>query len=281
MQTIPTHNQKSFFDINLQDMMWKHIIPVATAGMIDRALFHPWETVITVKQDSGSSIRLILKDYLSSQRLGFAGLYKGYLPNIMAAIPIRVSIFGTYSLIKEQGQYTTYSPTAISLGAGFTTGFLESTILCPVDAYRVRKTLKETAHESFHSRFLFKGYSSLLLRTSVENTICLLGTDLLMKQVSAEAQKHPATRYACAFFAGAASQLVSTPFDTIKTRKMKCPDMTYGEACQSLWKEGGAATFFRSAGTKAARAGVCNAMLIGTSVLLREALNHENNSCSL
>ena len=191
-----------------------------------------------------------------------------------------MSIFGTYSLITEQGKQTNYAPLTISLAAGFITGFLESTILCPVDAYRVRKTLEATASEPFHYRFLFKGYGSLLLRTSVENTICLLGTDIVMDNLAVSKDNAPYARYGAAFFAGALSQLVSTPFDTIKTRRMKMPDVRYATIIKSLYDEAGASTFFRSAGTKAARAGVCNSMMIGTSAILREAFNDDTSSVS-
>lgn len=271
-------NKRSFFDITPNELFWKHLLPVATAGVIDRALFHPWETVITLKQDSGASAAAICRDYW--QNKGIKALYKGYSFNVLAAIPIRVSIFGTYSIITEQGKHTDYSPLAISLAAGFTTGFLETTILCPVDAYRVRKTLEATASEAFHYRFLFKGYGPLLARTSVENSICLLGTDVIMNQLKVDKDNVAYARYGAAFFAGALSQLVSTPFDTIKTRRMKMPDASYSDIMKSLYKESGIQTFFRSAGTKAARSGVCNAMMIGTSALLREAFNEQTPSIS-
>lgn len=251
----------------LSDVIKYHIFPQATAGVLDRLIFHPWETVNTLKQDSTQGYGRIVKSYW--QEKGLSGFYKGYLPNVAAAVPIRVSIFGTYSFVTEQGRQTNYSPLTISLFAGALTGLIESTILCPVDAYRVRKTLPETAQLPFYPRYFFKGYGSLLLRTSIENTICLLGTDMLMKLFTQEnSTSVPWMRFICAMVAGAASQYVSTPFDNVKTRCMKLPDSTYKQAISLLYKEGGVSAFFRSAHAKAARAGVCNAMMIGTSKLI-------------
>lgn len=244
-----------------------HIFPQAAAGVLDRILFHPWETVNTLKQDSAMGYRQLVKSYWQQQ--GLKGFYQGYLPNVAAAVPIRVSIFGTYSFVTEQGRYTSYSPLTISLFAGALTGFLESTILCPADAYRVRKTLPDTAKLPFHPRYFFKGYGSLLLRTSIENTICLLGADFLINILADDSSNvAPLSRFFCALISGAASQYVSTPFDNIKTRRMKLVDHSYREVVSSLYKEGGFGTFFRSAHAKAGRAGVCNAMMIGTSKLI-------------
>lgn len=248
-----------------------HIFPQATAGVLDRLMFHPWETINTLKQDMNRGYFDIMKSYWRAE--GLQGFYRGYIPNVLAAIPIRVSIFGTYSFVTEKGRYTDFSPVSISLFAGVLTGFLESTILCPVDAYRVRKTLPETAKLDFHPRYLFKGYSSLLVRTSVENTICLLGADLLMKVFADEnCNSLVYKRFVCALIAGSASQYVSTPFDNVKTRRMKMPDTSYREVISSLYKEGGGYSFFRSAHAKAARAGVCNAMMIGTSKMIQDYL---------
>ena len=244
-----------------------HIFPQAAAGVLDRMLFHPWETVNTLKQDSALGYKQLVKSYWQKQ--GLKGFYQGYLPNVAAAVPIRVSIFGTYSFVTEQGRYTSYSPVTISLFAGALTGLLETTILCPADAYRVRKTLPDTAKLPFHPRYLFKGYSSLLLRTSIENTMCLLGADFLINLLADDSSKvAPLSRFFCALISGAASQYVSTPFDNIKTRRMKLVDHSYREVVSSLYKEGGFGTFFRSAHAKAGRAGVCNAMMIGTSKLI-------------
>lgn len=253
-----------------------HIFPQAAAGVLDRALFHPWETVNTLKQDSAIGYRQLVKSFWKEK--GLRGFYQGYLPNVAAAVPIRVSIFGTYSFVTEQGRYTHYSPATVSLFAGALTGFFESTILCPVDAYRVRKTLPDTAKLPFYPRYIFKGYQSLLLRTSIENTICLLGTDFLMKLFTDEnTTSIPLMRFTCALVAGAASQYVSTPFDNVKTRRMKMPDSSYKEVISSLYKEGGVSTFFRSANAKAGRAGVCNAMMIGTSKLIVDQMESPRN----
>ncbi|MCR9192235.1 MAG: solute carrier family 25 protein [Gammaproteobacteria bacterium] len=244
-----------------------HVFPQAAAGVLDRALFHPWETVNTLKQDSTVGYRQLVRSFWHTH--GMRGFYQGYLPNVAAAVPIRVSIFGTYSFVTEQGRYTNYSPVTISLFAGGLSGFCETTILCPADAYRVRKTLPETAKLPFYPRYLFKGYGPLLLRTSIENTVCLLGTDLLMNMLTGEnSTSIPLMRFACALIAGAASQYVSTPFDNIKTRRMKMVDSSYKDVVSSLYKEGGFGTFFRSAHAKAGRAGVCNAVMIGTSKLI-------------
>lgn len=244
-----------------------HVFPQAAAGVLDRMLFHPWETVNTLKQDSALGYGQLVKSYWQKQ--GLKGFYQGYLPNVAAAVPIRVSIFGTYSFVTEQGRYTSYSPLSIGLFAGVLTGFFESTILCPADAYRVRKTLPDTAKLPFYPRYLFKGYIPLLLRTSVENTICLLGADFLIKIIAGDNnQTAPLSRFFCALISGAASQYVAVPFDNIKTRRMKLVDQTYPEVVSSLYKEGGFGTFFRSAHAKAGRAGVCNAMMIGTSKLI-------------
>lgn len=259
--------ENSFLNCSPEQVIKYHVFPQATAGVLDRLIFHPWETVNTLKQDSGKPYGQIVRSFWQEQ--GFKGFYKGYLPNVAAAVPIRVSIFGTYSFVTEQGRHTSYSPLTISLFAGALTGFFESTILCPVDAYRVRKTLPETAKLPFHPSYLFKGYGPLLLRTSVENTICLLGTELLMNIVTEEnSPSMPLMRFVCALIAGAASQYVSTPFDNVKTRQMKMVESSFKEAVSSLYKEGGVNTFFRSAHAKAARSGVCNAMMIGTSKLI-------------
>ncbi|MGV3740221.1 MAG: MC/SLC25 family protein [Gammaproteobacteria bacterium] len=253
--------------ISLQSVVKYHIFPQAAAGVLDRVIFHPWETINTLKQDSALGYKDVVKSYWGKH--GLRGFYQGYLPNVAAAIPIRVSIFGTYSFVTEQGKYTQYSPAAISMFAGILTGFFESTILCPADAYRVRKTLPDTAKLPFHPRYFFKGYSSLLLRTSIENTICLLGADLLIQMFTDENTTSVSLlRFFCALISGAASQYVSTPFDNIKTRQMKMVDSNYPEVIKSLYKEGGFGTFFRSAHAKAGRAGVCNAMMIGTSKLI-------------
>lgn len=261
------NNSGEYNQVSMKNIVKYHIFPQAAAGVLDRIIFHPWETINTLKQDSVMGYRQIIRSYWRQHGLG--GFYQGYLPNVAAAVPIRVSIFGTYSFVTEQGKYTEYSPAAISVFAGMLTGLFESTILCPVDAYRVRKTLPETAKLPFHPRYFFKGYSSLLIKTSVENTICLLGADLLIK-IFTDDNATPAsiTRFFCALISGAASQYVSTPFDNVKTRKMKMVDSRYSEVIESLYKEGGFGTFFRSAHAKAGRAGVCNAMMIGTSKLI-------------
>ena len=220
-----------------------------------------------MKQDSALGYGQLVKSYWKKQ--GLKGFYQGYLPNVAAAVPIRVSIFGTYSFVTEQGRYTSYSPVTIGLFAGALTGLFESTILCPADAYRVRKTLPDTAKLPFYPSYLFKGYSSLLLMTSLENTICLLGADFLIKLIANDNDPvAPMSRFLCALFAGAGSQYISIPFDNVKTRKMKLVDQSYREVVSSLYKEGGFGTFFRSAHAKAGRAGVCNAMMIGTSKLI-------------
>jgi hypothetical protein len=54
--------------------------------------------------------------------------------------------------------------------------------------------------------------------------------------------------------------------------------LSYREVTSSLYQEGGFRTFFRSAHAKAARSGVCNAMMIGTSKLIRDSMDKPNVS---
>lgn len=253
----------------LKKLFYHNLLPVALSGVIDRAIFHPWETIITIQQDCGKNF---LSVYRNLKNSGWRAFYPGYIASVLAAIPIRISIFSTYFFVREYKDSTKFPPLVVMTLGSILSGIIEAIILCPSESYRIRKSLSATANLKFNYTLLFKGLGSLVARTTTENTICLVGSDMAFNFMPQSLKEKKISHYISGFAAGYISQFFSTPFDVIKTRRIKEPDVPFKKAIKSLFFEG---AFFRSALTKASRAGVCNAMMIGTSHLIKSFITKD------
>lgn len=262
--------------LSSRDLLLKHLLPVGFSGMVDRIIFHPVETIITHQQNSGVSAKIISKNLW---REGFSKFYPGYIPSVLTSIPMRMSIFSTYSIIKEIGKNNNFSPIPTMLFGGVFTGFLEGIIICPSEAYRTKKTLQETTQSKFTVKHIFKGFWPLVLKNSSENVVCLVGADILLKTMPDDLSNSKMAPYISGFISGYASQFVSTPFDVVKTKLMKEPDKKLSASIKELVGQG-VGTFFRSTWMKALRAGQCNAMMIGTSHLIKNFIESRDEDSS-
>lgn len=241
----------------------KNLLPVILAAILDKAVFFPLDTVIIHKQDTDISTRQVVRQLWHEG--GIKKFYPAFKISMATVIPLRLSVFSLYELIKEQGDSTRYGILPIMLYASIMSGFAETVLFCPLDAYRTRKTLRETSHLKFDPRLIYKGFSPLFMRNSIENTICLVGSDLFLTASPEWFAKSKIAPYLTAFTSGCFSQLFATPFDVIKTHRMKNPEAGLIANISSLVKTQG---LFRSTWLKAARAGACNAMMIGTTKMI-------------
>lgn len=247
-----------------------NLIPVSTAAVLDRSIFHPMETVITIKQDTGERVPSIVKKL---QQQGAKSFYPGYFSSVISAIPIRTSIYSTYLIVKEEcKKRTNLSEIQIMVSAGIFSGIAEALILCPAEAYRTRKALNVHSSNLNIVKKLYSGFLPLVSRTSLENTICLVGSDMLLGKIPEEKRDHAAATYLTGLASGVASQLVGGPIDVLKTRMMKeaGQDKSIKQHVSELLKERG---FFRSVGLRALRAGICNSMMLGTISVVQELMN--------
>lgn len=262
---------------NHNELVTKNLIPVSVAAVADRVIFHPIETVITARQDKGERIPQIIRGMFSK---GIKTFYPGYLPSIISSIPIRMSIYSTYLIVKEYGEKNTaLSAMNIMLAGGVLSGIAEALILCPSESYRTRQILNVTVKNQLHPRILYSGFLPLVFRTSLENSICLIGSDLLIERMSDEQKKSHYTPYVTGLISGAASQVIGGPIDVLKTRVMKTVGQNIGivENAKALLNEQG---FFRSVGLRALRAGICNSMMLGTTAVVQKLMKNLDEPCT-
>ena len=262
---------------NHNELVTNNLIPVSVAAVTDRVIFHPMETVITARQDKGERIPKIIRGMFSK---GIKTFYPGYLPSIISSIPIRMSIYSTYHIVKEYGEKNTaLSAMNIMLAGGVLSGIAEALILCPSESYRTRQILNVTVKNQFHPRTLYSGFLPLVFRTSLENSICLIGSDLLMERMNDEQKRSSYTPYVTGLISGAASQVIGGPIDVLKTRVMKTVGQNIGivENAKALLNEQG---FFRSVGLRALRAGICNSMMLGTTAVVQKLMKNLDESCA-
>lgn len=68
----------------------------------------------------------------------------------------------------------------------------------------------------FHTGLLFKGFLPLSIRNSIENTVCLVGSDIFLQILPESFARKEVALYMTGFTANYLSQLILAPFDDNK-----------------------------------------------------------------
>lgn len=266
-------------DVDSNQIVQRHVIPVAAAALVDRAILHPFDTVATVQQYSNRGMRSSFKDIFHKH--GFKGFYAGFLGPLVTAIPMRISIYTTYFVIRDHAKdyYPSISAGTTMLLAGIISGVVETTIVCPSESYRTRKACQVDMRDMYKFNGLFRGYFPLLFRTTTENTIALAGSDIMLKTLPSDLRDKPFMPYLTGTISGMISQIVITPIDLVKTRVMSdSQNRSISTHLGEIWKTKG---FFKSAPSKLARMGLGNGLILGTIEVVRRILDKESNNDGL
>lgn len=263
--------------LEFSNYLTKDIIPVSIAGVVDRLVLHPFDTIATTQQLHNIHFSTAVRKIMNGD--GIRGYYRGMLAPLISAAPVRISTYSSYFIAHDiLGKEFPKNPLLAIALAGMISGFTETTLVCPSECYRTMKTHQQAVN--FSPRKLFRGYTPLLFRTMIENTIAIAGSDLLKQALQEDVKNDVLSTYVTGTISGAASQFIITPIDLVKTKVMTDNHRSSLSAhIRNVWLEGG---IFKSAPSKMLRMGIGNGLILGTTSILRRlihddpALTHES-----
>ena len=124
------------------------IISGGSYGFIATLLSHPFDTIKTRQQvHAGYVNKSFIQAAMQSLRSeGIFGLYRGFLPTLIAALPVRSTPFIAYTFTSkhlEQYHPVFFSehPNFVSVLAGASGGLLRTVLECPAEVFKVRRQL--------------------------------------------------------------------------------------------------------------------------------------------
>lgn len=207
-QDIKQNNDLVSFSIKL-------IIAPGMAGIIDRTLFHGLDLIINTQQVQNLSFYQSIK-YIH-QIHGFRGFYKGFKWSLYGSIPDRISMYGSYYTAKNILSQS-FSSGSLHIVSGVISGAIDATIVTPFEAYRVR--INNQIQVSSTLKANFRGYSAVLSKCIIANTFSIAASDWAISLTREYNINHPILPFTIGFFAGAATQVLVTPIDNIKSKMM-------------------------------------------------------------
>lgn len=197
--------------------------PMVFSAIVDRVIFHPIETVITLQQSKkyGSSlpsnfIRCSIEFYRNE---GPSAFYRGFTWPTLTSIPNRFMVFGTYFIIKET--FNEFSPAQKFACSGIGAAIIKSIISCPSETIRTQKFCKVIIPRNYnYTYFLFRGFIPLSIKYISALAPTLGGTDYIL-YLYPELRHNHMGPFLVASSVSFAFQFVATPADILKTRMME------------------------------------------------------------
>ena len=218
------------------------------------------------------------------RRQGPQALWKGFLPQLLVALPYSVIMFGVYDWLKP----TTGSGIAGSFLAGAASGVAVTTVHNPLELWRVRVQthLRRSGDDGGSSRGagsttssvlrglrkqpwqLGRGASMTLLENVVGNGVFFSANEVMRRRLAKSGGDHSSTNRACldlsqealvGALTGIIFQLVVYPADLIKARLMTQEAVQARHVAQKILREGGVRGLYRGASVTILRAAVINA----------------------
>ncbi len=252
--------------ISSYELIMFNLLPVAGAGLIDRIIMHPVDTIATTQQDKRLTLSNTVRTVFKSK--GLSGFYVGFSQPFWWSVPIRIATYSTYLGVRDSLQAsTTLTSTSIALIAGASSGCIESIVMCPSDGARTRETCNRNNVNNRGFLSTYRGFLPLLARTSIENTIALAGNDYMLKHLPDEISSNAITPYCTGTIAGMFSQVFAGPVDTVKTHVMNdiAREKNIFEHLSILRSE---KSFFQGTSTKIIRTGIGTGLMLGTITLI-------------
>ncbi len=204
------------------DELSKRAFPISTAAIVDRIVFHPIESVITIQQShvhkNYSKLNFCEGASVLYKNGGLSAFYKGFAWPMLNAIPNRFLVFGTYYAARRHLE--SYSLNEKHIYSGVLASIVKAISSCPSEAERTRQVCGIHVTNRFSPQSLFKGLLPLSIKHISALAPSLAGTDILIHRYQSikESALGP---FVIASAISFVFQTISTPADMLKTRVME------------------------------------------------------------
>lgn len=227
---------------------WKHLeqtiidrtFPMVASAIVDRVIFHPIETVITLQQSKKYGLSLPPNFINCSmefyRREGVFAFYRGFTWTTLFAIPNKFMVFGSYFLMKEiLNENDSASKFFFS---GICAALVKSIISCPSEVIRTQRIcqLKIPINNSYFY-YLFRGFIPLNIKNITSLAPTLGGTDYILYCYPELRYHHFGGPFIVASMISFVFQFFATPADTLKTRMIENNTLRFQEHIHELWRE--------------------------------------------